>query len=307
MKVVVTGSAGMLGREIVKAWATRRPKDKLIALTRSMLDLSDGAGVDEFVSREKPDLIVHTAALVRGIAERIAHPTRFLLDNVIMDSNLLNSSRNHGVQNVVYMSSAAIYPESDNATFSEEDILTGPLEPASESYGLAKILGTTLCATISHEDGLNYRALIPCNIFGREALSENAGSHLLGAALKKTIDAARDGGTVEIWGDGESRREFVAATDIAEWIASSADNLAAWNPVMNIGLGQDHAITDYYRWAADVAGYRGEFLFARDKPNGVRRRLLDSTLARSQGWNPQATPRTGIQWMFDASRNEAGA
>ncbi len=304
MKVVVTGAAGMLGREIVDAWGSGRPQDELIALDRSRLELSDASDVDAFVAREKPDLIVHTAALVRGIAERIAHPTRFLLDNVIMDSNLLNSARKHGVKNFVYISSAAIYPETDDGTFSEQDILTGPLEPASETYGLSKILGTKLCASISHEDGLNYRALIPCNIFGHEALSENAASHLLGAALKKTLDAARDGGPVEIWGDGQSRREFVAATDIAKWIALSAENLAGWDSVMNIGFGQDHAITDYYRWAAEVVGVTPEFTFNSDKPNGVRRRLLDSTLARSRGWNPETKPLTGIQWIFDDYRAE---
>ncbi|CAB4898122.1 MAG: NAD-dependent epimerase/dehydratase family protein [Actinobacteria bacterium] len=305
MKVVITGSAGMLGREIVEAWGRLRPQDILIPLTREILDLSNGEAVEQFVAHEKPDLIVHTAALVRGISERLAHPTRFLVDNVLIDAHVINSARTNGVKNFIYMSSAAIYPEADDAIFIEKDILSGPMERASESYGLAKLVGTTLCSAISQEDGLNYRALIPCNIFGREPLSENATSHLLGAALSKTMAAVRDGGPVEIWGDGTSRREFVAATDIAEWIASSADNFGAWHPIMNIGLGEDHSITEYYRWAAEVVGYTGDFVFASDKPNGVRRRLLDSSLARALGWNPQQKPKTGLQWLFDAREDSS--
>lgn len=295
MKVALTGATGMLGTAISQAWSRIRPTDELYLLSRDQVDLTNDSSTFRFMDRVRPDIVIHTAAKVGGIAARMAHPTTFLLDNVLIDSHVFSGAISSGVENLVYFSSAAAYPEIHEGKLNVNDLLTGPLEGASEGYGLSKLVGAKLCSLISDERGWNYRALVTSNLYGPQQGGGESNSHMISSVLSRILQAHASGHpSVEIWGDGKSRREFTFTHDVANWLSENIDGIASWPSIMNLGYGLDFSIDEYYEWAAELVGYKGKLVHDATKPNGSRQRLLDSTEARKHGWNPATLPKVGM-------------
>ncbi len=285
----------MLGSEIAIAWRARRPHDELIAVTRISADLRINSEVDSLLARIRPDIVIHAAAKVGGILDKTARPTEYLLDNLLIDTNVIGGSLDAGVPSLLYIGSAAIYPEHHRQPLIESDVLAGPLESANEGYALAKIAAIKLCEYASRERGVRYRVAVPSNLYGpNDDFSEGRG-HLVAAALGKIHRARQNGETaVSIWGDGTARREFTFARDVAFWLVEQADKLADWPPVVNIGAGVDHSIRDYYDIAGRIVGYLGDFVVDSTKPTGTQRRMLDSSVAASLGWSPTTGLHDGM-------------
>jgi GDP-L-fucose synthase len=291
----------MLGTCIADAWKGSRPNDAVTILDRDAVDLRRRDDVRDSVAAIAPDLIIHAAAFVHGIAAKKAHPTPYLLDNLLIDTSVISASLDYGTPEFLYIGSAAAYPENAPQPLLESALLTGSLEDANEGYGLAKLAGMRLCQYISREFGLAYRAVIPSNLYGPHDNYSATQGHLIAATIAKVREAhEQDAAAVMIWGDGQSRREFTYAQDLAEWLAAQAEEFGSWPELLNVGAGTDYPVDHFYSVAAGVVGYRGAFEHDYSKPNGTRQRLLDSSAAISLGWSPKTALEDGIAACYAA-------
>jgi GDP-L-fucose synthase len=285
----------MLGSSIVAEWRVRRPLDELIVATRRDVDLRDRVQTREFFAASRADAIIHAAAKVGGIQAKIAQPTPYLLDNLLLDSSVLSAAIELKIPELLYVSSAAIYPAEVRQPIAESDLLGGPLEAANEGYALAKIAAGKVCEYASRQFGFHYRVVAPSNLYGPNDDYSLGHGHLVAAALAKIHVASVTGSpTVEVWGDGTARREFTYVNDLAQWLVGQIGSLEDWPAVLNLGCGTDHSIAEYYEMAKKVVGYTGYFVFDTAKPSGVPQRLLDSTRARALGWNPTTPLENGM-------------
>lgn len=285
----------MLGRSIAAQVTAQRPNDELITVSRNEVDLSDRAATKRFFDNAAPDAIIHAAAKVGGIGVKLAEPTVFLLDNLLLDSSVLSAAIDLQVPDFLYVGSAAVYPAAYDHPFVEDDMLTGHLEGANEGYAVSKIAAIKLCEYVSRQYGLNYRSALPSNLYGIHDHFELSNAHLVAATLAKVHEAKRDrSDVVSVWGDGTARREFTYSVDVAAWLVDQIDKLAAWPSTLNLGWGSDHSVAEYYEVAKDVIGFDGALEFDTTKPSGVPQRLIDSSAARALGWAPTTTLRDGM-------------
>jgi GDP-L-fucose synthase len=290
----------MLGSSIAERWLLQRPHDELLTLARSDVDLRERAATRAAIAAATPDAIIHAAAVVGGIAAKLAHPTPYLLDNLFIDSNVIGSAIELGIPELLNIGSAAIYPETYRQPFVESDVLAAPLEPANEGYAVAKIAAMKLCEYASEEFGFRYRTAIPSNLYGPNDDYSLSHGHLIAAALAKVHAAhENDDPTVLIWGDGTARREFTYSVDLASWLVDQVGSLAGWPARVNLGSGTDHSVTEYYEAAKTVVGYRGQFEYDDTKPSGMHQRILDSTVARSFGWSPSTELVDGMTVAYN--------
>tara|TARA_R110002020_G_scaffold993_4_gene4913 strand:+ start:191 stop:1084 length:894 start_codon:yes stop_codon:yes gene_type:complete len=279
----------MVGRNI--ADHTDAGLHELIAPPSRELDLTDTAATEAYIARVRPDMIIHAAGRVGGIQANMAHPVEFLVENLDMGRNIVMAARKAGVPRLLNIGSSCMYPRAAPNPLEESAVLTGELEPTNEGYALAKVMTARLCDYVSRSDPqLAYKTLIPCNIFGIHDKFDPAVSHLLPAIIRKVDEASRTGAdTVEIWGSGEARREFMFASDLADGIWTAVARFDDLPGMMNMGVGQDHSINDYYAAVARVIGWTGSFTHDLSKPVGMKQKLVSVTLQRQFGWMP-STP-----------------
>lgn len=294
LRVLLTGGAGMVGRNIaehpaVGGW-------ELVAPRRQDLDLEQGESVKAFMRDVRPQVVIHTAGLVGGIHANMARPVDFLVRNTDIGRNVILGAVACGVPTLLNLGSSCMYPRGSDAPLKEAQVLTGELEPTNEAYALAKIYAARLCQYLrQQEPTLQYRTLIPCNLYGRHDHFDAERSHLVAAALLK-LHAARVSGaaTVDIWGDGTARREFMDAADLADAVVRHIHQGHDTPELMNIGPGHDHAVNDYYAAAAEVVGWQGRFVHDLSRPVGMKRKLVDVTRQTAWGWAPRISLREGL-------------
>lgn len=293
-RVWITGANGMVGRNLrehpqADGW-------DILAPSRAELNLSDRRAVKAFVNAQRPDLVIHAAGQVGGIQANIADPVGFLVNNLDMGRNVIMAASEEGVPALINLASSCMYPRGRDHALRESDMLTGELEPTNEGYALAKIISTRLCDYIARTHGDRaYRTVIPCNLYGRHDKFDPKASHLVPAIIAKVSKAVADGeDEVEIWGDGTARREFMYAADLADAIWRGAENPAALPQVMNIGLGDDHTILEYYEAVAKALGWTGRFRFDLTRPVGMQRKLSDVSRQREWGWSAPTSLQDGI-------------
>ncbi|SEW44635.1 GDP-L-fucose synthase [Cognatiyoonia koreensis] len=293
-KLFLTGGGGMVGR-IIQEHPAAAGWD-ILAPASKELDLTDGTAVADYLWRNKPDLIVHAAGKVGGISANMAEPVAFLDQNTMIGRNVIVCARDAGIKKLINLGSTCIYPRAAPNPLSEDQILQGELEPTNEGYAIAKIFALRLCEYIRREDQtFLYKTLIPCNLYGPYDKFDPKNSHLVPAIIRKVHEAQRDGSsTVEIWGDGEARREFMYAPDLADAVFRAADALPDLPDCMNIGVGDDHTINDYYETVARVIGWEGSFTHDLTKPVGMKRKLSDTTKQSAWGWHPQTSLEDGV-------------
>jgi GDP-L-fucose synthase len=225
----------------------------------------------------------------------------FLQQNLQIDSSVISAAIAARVPELLYISSAAIYPAETAQPIAEDALLTGKLEPANEGYALAKITGGMLCSYASTQYGYAYRAAVPSNIYGTGDSFAAGRAHLVASTIAKAHAAVTEGSdSIEVWGDGTARREFTFADDVSGWLVTQVGSLSAWPALLNLGVGDDHSIREYYEAAARVTGFVGRFEFDTTQPSGVPQRLLDSTRAREFGWNPTTALDDGYAAIYAA-------
>lgn len=304
MRIWLTGGRGMVGRNILEA--PRAGRHEMLAPSSAELDLRDAGAIARWLEQARPEMVIHAAGRVGGIQANMREPVGFLVDNLDVGRNVVLAARQHGIRRLINLGSSCMYPRAAANPLREDMVLTGELEPTNEGYALAKIVTARLCEYVSREDAeFQYKTLIPCNIYGRFDKFDPARSHLLPAIIHKVHVAQQTNqNTVEIWGDGTARREFMYAGDLADAIMDAVDRFDTLPATMNVGMGKDHSINDYYRAAATVLGYRGMFVHALDRPVGMQRKLVDIGRQRQWGWAPRWTLEDGIRETYRFYRDQ---
>ena len=292
-RVLITGGGGMVGGNITES--AREEGWQVFDPTSKELDLRDGSLTFNYLQDEKIDCIIHCAARVGGIAANIAAPADFILNNLQIDSSIISAARKLKVQKFIYFGSSCMYPRNIAQPMSEDKIMSAPLEPTNEGYALAKIAGARAVESVAKQDSLDWKVLIPSNLYGPRDNFDELTSHLVPAVIGKITDANSTGvASIEIWGDGQARREFTYVEDVADFIVNNFSSIKEWPAVMNIGYGSDHSINDYYNVIGKELGFKGTFSHNLEKPVGMKQKLMDSTIAKRYGWNPQTDLQTGI-------------
>lgn len=298
-KILVTGSRGMVGRNIIEYPESK----KFIILTPSSreLNLLDKLAVDNYIDTNKPDIIIHCAGLVGGIQANIQNPVKFLVDNSQMGINIIMAAYEKGIKQFINLASSCMYPKHAKNPLYEDLILNGELEPTNEGYAIAKITSTRLCEYINREDkSFNYKTIIPCNLYGKYDKFDPKHSHMLPAVISKIHDAKVNGdNNLDIWGDGLARREFMYAEDLADFIYYAIDNFSTMPQNINVGLGYDYSINEYYQAIAHVIGYNGVFVHDLTKPVGMRQKLIDDTKLKKFGWSYKTSLEKGVEQTYN--------
>ncbi|HAQ71275.1 MAG TPA: GDP-fucose synthetase [Flavobacteriales bacterium] len=298
LKVLITGGSGMVGMNLIEC----APEHiKLLAPSSNELNLLSKACIKDYLLKESPDLIIHAAGIVGGIRANINYPVRFLSANTEMANNLFGIAAELEVTYLLNLGSSCMYPVKGENPLKEELILTDYLEPTNEGYAIAKIFAQRLCAYINHEKGnKNYKTLIPCNLYGKYDKFDSEWGHMIPAVIKKIHEAkSEQRDTVEIWGDGEARREFMLAEDLARYIWQLVDNIDSVPELMNVGLGFDYSINDYYQKIAKVVGYEGDFTHDLSKPVGMKRKVVDIFRMKSVLPLTSTSLEEGLKNTFD--------
>ena len=303
-KILITGASGMVGKNILEHSETINYE--LLVPSRTEMNLLDQEKVRKYISENKPDLVIHAAGLVGGIQANIKNPVSFLYDNLAIGMNVVNSAYDIGIKNVMNLGSSCMYPKDSVNPIIEDALLTGKLEPTNEGYALAKIAICKFCEYISQKNSLlNYKTVIPCNIFGRHDKFHDENSHLVPALIKKIHEAKRDGTPeVTVWGDGRARREFMYAQDLADCIWYLIKHFGQLPQNINIGMGTDHTINEYYEAVAEVVGYNGKFVHDLTKPVGMMQKLVDSSEVRKLGWSPRWSLKQSVQETYEYFKKE---
>ena len=284
----------MVGKNLLE-----HPKSKeynFIAPSRKDLDLLDPHAVGAFISKESPKFVIHAAGHVGGIQANMKNPQDYLLKNLNMSLNVIVAADNYDVKNFLNLGSSCMYPRHGFNPLKEETILSGELEPTNEGYALAKIVASRLCDYISSDDSTKmFKTIIPCNLFGRYDKYDPKHSHMIPAVIRRLHYAKlRNKETVEVWGDGSARREFMSAGDLADFIFYAIENFVRMPQVLNVGIGRDFTIKQYYEAIASVVGYKGIFKYDISKPIGMKQKLVDNSRQKEFGWVNTQSLEEGI-------------
>ena len=295
-KVFITGGSGMVGGNLIE----HDDKDyEILCPTSAQLDLRDANAVTKYFKRHKPDFVIHTAAKVGGILANINDPIGYLDTNIVINRNVIMGAFNENIKNLINLGSSCMYPRFATNPLKENSILTGELEPTNEGYALAKVIALKMCQYIKKKNAnLNYKTIIPCNLYGRFDNFMPEESHLLPAIIHKIHQAKiQNKQTVEIWGKGNARREFMYAGDLSGAIWRALLDIDILPSIFNCGLGYDHSINEYYKEVA-VIGWSGSFVHNLDYPVGMSQKLSDVSLQQTWGWKPEITLKQGIQKTY---------
>jgi GDP-L-fucose synthase len=271
----------------------------LITATSKELNLTDQFAVDHFFAKEKPELVILSAAKVGGIQANIDNPATFLLDNLQIQNNVMTASLKHGVSKFVFLGSSCIYPKECPQPMKEDYLLTGKLEPTNEGYAVAKIAGIKLLEGMKKQYGFNSISLMPCNLYGPNDSFDLKHSHVLSALVKRFVDAAESkAATITLWGTGIARREFMHVDDTARAILFMLENYDD-TQFINVGTGTDISIKELAEMIAGMAGYTGQILWDNTKPDGMLKKCMDVSRMEALGFKPQITLQAGTQQMID--------
>jgi GDP-L-fucose synthase len=296
-RVFVAGHRGMVGSALVRRLT--HEKCQILTVSRDEVDLRDQPAVDSWFDEHRPEAVLLAAARVGGIHANDTHPGDFLYDNLAIATNVIEASRRSGVAKLMFLGSSCIYPRLAPQPMPESCLLTGPLEPTNQWYAVAKIAGLKLCQAHRRQHGCDFVSVMPANLYGPNDNFDLLSAHVLPALLAKIDAAVRDGrDTVEIWGSGRPRREFMHVDDLADAVVFLMKTWSDEEPI-NIGTGADVTITDLARLIADVVGFTGRFVFDASKPDGTPRKLLDVSKLTALGWSPQIGLAAGIRQTYE--------
>lgn len=294
----IAGHRGMVGSALARA-LTKKGCDRLLTATSSELDLRNQKATAEFVATHKPDVMLIAAAKVGGIHANNTYPADFLYDNLMIASNLIQAAYENGVERVLFLGSSCIYPKFAPQPIREESLLTSALEPTNEAYAIAKIAGLKLCEFYRRQHGCLFHSAMPCNLYGLGDNYHPENSHVIPALIRRFHEAKLAGApSVTMWGTGTPRREFLFADDLAE---ACLHLLTLTDPpsLVNVGAGSDVTISELAELVARTVEYEGEILNDTSKPDGTPRKLMDSSLIASLGWQATTALEEGLRVAYE--------
>lgn len=298
-RVWVAGHRGMVGSAVVRRLA-QEPIDELISATSSEVDLRRQSETEGFVNDVKPEVAIIAAAKVGGINANRSAQADFLYENVMIAANCLNACRLAGVEKVVVLGSSCIYPRESPQPIREDYLLTGPLEPTNEGYAIAKIAALELGKMQRRQYGTDVVSLMPTNLYGQGDNYDLETSHVLPALIRKTHEAkVNNAATIEIWGSGKPRREFLHVDDLAD-ATLHATRWYSGEEHLNVGTGEDISILELAELIAEVVGWDGDFVLDASMPDGTPRKLLDVSRLEALGWRASIDLGDGIQQTYQS-------
>jgi GDP-L-fucose synthase len=278
----------------------------LLTADRAELDLCDARTVNDFFATHRPERVFLAAAKVGGILANSTFPGDFIRENLAIQLNVLEAARRFEVEKLLFLGSSCIYPRNAAQPMQESALLSGPLEPTNEAYAVAKIAGIKMCQAYHTQWGCKFISVMPTNLYGPGDNFDLAGSHVLPALIRKFHEAKVQGQpTVEVWGSGRPRREFLHVDDLAE---ACVFLMEAWDEpdIINVGTGEDISIADLAELVRSEVGYDGRIVFDPEKPDGTPRKLLDVTRIHELGWRAKISLTEGIASTYDWYTSEAG-
>jgi len=306
-KVFVTGANGMLGDAICEELASCANVE-VIKVTRDVCNLIDSDAVEHFFSLHKPNFVYHCAAKVGGIAANKNYPVEFLIHNVQIQNNVFMAAHNNGVQRLVFFASNAVYPKNISRPIEEIDMLSGAPEETVRPYAIAKLAGIELCHSFNKQYDTKFLALIPVNLYGPKDNFHPENSHVLPALLRKFhLAKVNDEDSVEVWGTGNQRREFMCSLDLAR-IAVEVMNFSdekfdgvcsEYPPLVNVGVGSDISIKELAETIAKKVGYTGQIIFDSSKPEGINKKQTSVEKMHSLGLKHKISFDDGIGIIYD--------
>lgn len=301
-KIYVAGHRGMAGQALCRV-LRQKGYTNLIFRTSGELDLRNQNAVESFFEEEKPAYVLLAAAKVGGIMANIQSPAEFLYDNLMIQSNVINSAYLHGVQKLLFLGSSCIYPRLAPQPMKEDYLLDGKVEPTNEGYAIAKIAGMKLCEMYHRQYRVDFISVMPCNLYGYGDNFDPVRSHVVAGLIRKFHDAkTKNQPFVEVWGTGNARRELLFADDMAEACVFLLENYIG-KDFFNIGTGTDVSIRELAKLVAEVVGYTGDIHFDTTKPDGMPQKLLDVSKLAAYGWKYKTSLKDGLQktykWFLD--------
>ncbi|WMJ72884.1 GDP-L-fucose synthase [Cytophagaceae bacterium ABcell3] len=297
-KIYVAGHRGMVGSAIVRKLQKEGYKN-LIFRTSKELDLRNQQAVADFFASEKPEYVFMSAAKVGGIVANNTYRAEFLYDNLMIQNNVIHQSYVQGVKKLMFLGSSCIYPKFAPQPLKEEYLLTGALEPTNEPYAIAKIAGIKMCDAYRSQYGCNFISVMPTNLYGPNDNYDLKNSHVLPALIRKFHEAkCNQASSVEIWGTGAPKREFLHADDLADACFFLMENFDK-SGFVNIGTGEDISIKELAMLVKGIVGFEGELKFDTSKPDGTPRKLMDVSKLHELGWKHQIELPGGIQTVYE--------
>ncbi len=302
-KIYVAGHRGMVGSAIVRK-LNAHGYENLTLKNSSELDLRNQEATAQFFKDENPDYVFIAAAKVGGIHANNTMRAEFLYDNLQIQNNLIHQSYKHGVTKLLFLGSSCIYPKHSTQPMSEDQLLTGTLEPTNEPYAIAKIAGLKMCEAYWDQYGCNFISAMPTNLYGPNDNYDLSNSHVLPALLRKFMEA-KDSNSSEVvmWGSGSPIREFMHVDDLADALLYLMKNYDD-REFMNVGTGEEVSILDLTKMIKKIVGYNGEIVHDRSKPDGTPRKLMDSSKIHGLGWKSKIGLQDGIKRVYQAISKE---
>jgi GDP-L-fucose synthase len=301
-RVYVAGHAGLVGSAIVRR-LERGGYSQILTATRRELDLRDQGAVNEWFEAHRPDYVFLVAGTVGGILANSTRPAEFIYDNLMIHGTVVHASHLTNVTKLLYLGSSCIYPRHATQPITEEQLLTGPLEPTNEWYAVAKIAGIKLCQAYRRQYGADFISAMPTNLYGPNDNFDLASSHVLPALIRKFHDArGTDANEVEIWGTGSPMREFLHVDDLADACLFLMENYSDDSHI-NVGTGVDLSIRELAEKVRQIVNPSASLRFDTSKPDGTPRKVLDVSRLRNLGWSPSHDLDSGIrstyEWFLD--------
>lgn len=297
-KIYIAGHQGMVGSAVWRA-LTLKGYTNLIGVSSSGLDLRDQKAVFNYIATESPTVIIDAAARVGGILANMNSPYEFIMQNMQIQNNLIDSALQSGVEKFIFLGSSCIYPKLAPQPLKEEYLLTGALESTNEWYAIAKIAGVKACEAIRKQYGKEYFSLMPTNLYGSNDNFDLNSSHVLPAMIRKFHEAKENNNaTVTLWGSGTPKREFLYVEDMAEAVVFALENKLP-DSLYNVGSGIDLTIQQLAETIQKITGHQGAIIWDNTKPDGTPRKLMDVSKMNALGWKHRVSLEEGIQKTYN--------
>ena len=301
-KIYIAGHNGMVGSACWRIFQ-KAGYYNLIGKNSSELDLCNQYETTEFISSEKPDLIIDAAAKVGGILANDSKPYEFLMDNMLIQNNLIHAAHKFDVSKFIFLGSSCIYPKMAPQPIKEEYLLSDYLEPTNQWYAVAKISGVKLIESLRHQYGRDFLSLMPTNLYGPNDNFDLLSSHVLPAMIRKFDEGKENkNSSVTLWGTGKPMREFLHVDDLARAILFAAEKKLT-DHLYNIGSGRDISILNLSKIIKEVVGFEGEVIWDKSKPDGTPRKLMDSSKINNLGWKSKISIKEGIKDAYRYYKN----
>jgi GDP-L-fucose synthase len=302
-RVWVSGHRGMVGSALLRR-LSGEPIADILTAGRETLDLTDQAAVNAWVAASQPDVAIIAAAKVGGIVANDQSPADFLYENLMIATHSIHAAYQAGVSKLIFLGSSCIYPRLAAQPIREDSLLTGALEPTNQWYAIAKIAGVKLCQAYRAQHGCDFISAMPTNLYGPGDNYDLTTSHVIPALIRKAEHARTAGDpSMEIWGTGSARREFMHVDDLADAVIHVLKHYSDADPI-NIGTGDDVTILALTQAVMRAVGFRGDITHDRTKPDGTPRKLMDGSKLTALGWTPSIPLEAGLRTTVAQFRRE---